>query len=316
MKKNTRRFLLLTTAAVGSIYAFNRFIAETSASKKLLTDGNGSYYNWKFGKVFYTKKGNGTPLLLIHDTDVSSSSFEWYKLIKKLEKNHTVYTIDLIGCGRSDKPALTYTNYLYVQLIVSFVHDVIGTSTDVIASQYSSTFTLMANQLDTELFDHIILINPPSIKNVQGTITTANKIMKDIMELPLIGTFVYNLTHKRSDIDTAFRQRYYKKPQLILGKLEDIYYEAAHSNDGNGKYLYASQISNYMNVHMDHVIRKLEKPVHMVASQDLKSNISTMDSYRHLNSSIEIHYLSGCKLLPQLEIPEKLLSAVNAILDK
>lgn len=316
MKKNTRRFLLLTTAAVGSIYAFNRFIAETSASKKLLTDGNGSYYNWKFGKVFYTKKGNGTPLLLIHDTDVSSSSFEWYKLIKKLEKNHTVYTIDLIGCGRSDKPALTYTNYLYVQLIVSFVHDVIGTSTDVIASQYSSTFTLMANQLDAELFDHIILINPPSIKNVQGTITTANKIMKDIMELPLIGTFVYNLTHKRSDIDTAFRQRYYKKPQLILGKLEDIYYEAAHSNNGNGKYLYASQISNYMNVHMDHVIRKLEKPVHMVASQDLKSNISTMDSYRHLNSSIEIHYLSGCKLLPQLEIPEKLLSTVNAILDK
>ena len=316
MKKNTRRFLLLTTAAVGSIYAFNRFIAETSASKKLLTDGNGSYYNWKFGKVFYTKKGNGTPLLLIHDTDVSSSSFEWYKLIKKLEKNHTVYTIDLIGCGRSDKPALTYTNYLYVQLIVSFVHDVIGTSTDVIASQYSSTFTLMANQLDAELFDHIILINPPSIKNVQGTITTANKIMKDIMELPLIGTFVYNLTHKRSDIDTAFRKRYYKKPQLILGKLEDIYYEAAHSNNGNGKYLYASQISNYMNVHMDHVIRKLEKPVHMVASQDLKSNISTMDSYRHLNSSIEIHYLSGCKLLPQLEIPEKLLSAVNAILDK
>ncbi len=316
MKKNTRRFLLLTTAAVGSIYAFNRFIAETSASKKLLTDGNGSYYNWKFGKVFYTKKGSGTPLLLIHDTDVSSSSFEWYKLIKKLEKNHTVYTIDLIGCGRSDKPALTYTNYLYVQLIVSFVHDVIGSSTDVIASQYSSTFTLMANQLDTELFDHIILINPPSIKNVQGTITTANKIMKDIMELPLIGTFVYNLTHKRSDIDTAFRQRYYKKPQLILGKLEDIYYEAAHSNNGNGKYLYASQISNYMNVHMDHVIRKLEKPVHMVASQDLKSNISTMDSYRHLNSSIEIHYLSGCKLLPQLEIPEKLLSAVNAILDK
>lgn len=316
MKKNTRRFLLLTTAAVGSIYAFNRFIAETSASKKLLTDGNGSYYNWKFGKVFYTKKGNGTPLLLIHDTDVSSSSFEWYKLIKKLEKNHTVYTIDLIGCGRSDKPALTYTNYLYVQLIISFVHDVIGTSTDVIASQYSSTFTLMANQLDAELFDHIILINPPSIKNVQGTITTANKIMKDIMELPLIGTFVYNLTHKRSDIDTAFRQRYYKKPQLILGKLEDIYYEAAHSNNGNGKYLYASQISNYMNVHMDHVIRKLEKPVHMVASQDLKSNISTMDSYRHLNSSIEIHYLSGCKLLPQLEVPEKLLSAVNAILDK
>ena len=52
----------------------------------------------------------GTPVLLIHDLSPLSSSYEWCRYAKKLEKQHTVYTIDLLGCGRSEKPYLTYTN--------------------------------------------------------------------------------------------------------------------------------------------------------------------------------------------------------------
>lgn len=54
--------------------------------------------------------------------------------MKKLEKHYTVYTIDLLGCGRSDKPYLTYTNYLYVQLLTDFIHDVIGERPDVVTT--------------------------------------------------------------------------------------------------------------------------------------------------------------------------------------
>ena len=31
----------------------------------------------------------------------ASSSVEWHKITKKLAKKYTVYTIDLLGCGRS-----------------------------------------------------------------------------------------------------------------------------------------------------------------------------------------------------------------------
>ena len=55
-------------------------------------------------------------------------------------KDHTVYTIDLLGFGRSEKPNLTYTNYLYVQLVTDFIQNIIGEKTDIIASNESISF--------------------------------------------------------------------------------------------------------------------------------------------------------------------------------
>ena len=49
------------------------------------------------------KFGSGKPLLLIHDLDPSSSAYEWNQLEQQLAKDFTVYSIDLPGCGRSDK---------------------------------------------------------------------------------------------------------------------------------------------------------------------------------------------------------------------
>ena len=80
----------------------------------------------------------------VHDLTVYSSAYEWNKIIDKLAENHTVYALDLLGCGRSEKPKITYTNYLYVQLISDFIKNVIHEKTDVVASGFSSSFTLLA----------------------------------------------------------------------------------------------------------------------------------------------------------------------------
>ena len=194
MKKSTKTILIIATAAA-SMYAYNRYIEEKSISKNLLNDDKGTYYNWKLGKVYYTKEGQGTPILLIHDLQPSSSSYEWKKIIHKLKKNHTVYSLDLLGCGRSDKPEIEYTNYMYVQLISSFVKEVIKGKTDIIVSNQSSSFIIMANQMDKELFRQIILINPVSIKKTQMIPDQVSKIKKTIINLPVIGTFIYNITN-------------------------------------------------------------------------------------------------------------------------
>ena len=121
MKKSTKCILFTLGVSVATIYAYNKFVEETASQKNLLSDKDGQYYSWKYGNIFYTKTGSGSPLMLIHDTDASASSAEWNKVLHRLTKNHTVYTIDLLGCGRSDKPALEYTNYLYVQMIQAFM---------------------------------------------------------------------------------------------------------------------------------------------------------------------------------------------------
>ena len=94
--------------------------------KNALKVDNGHYYKWKEGNIFYTKTGTGEPILLIHDTDSGASGEEWAKVAKKLAKNNTVYTIDLLGCGRWTSLPSNIQDYMYVQIITAFVNDVIG----------------------------------------------------------------------------------------------------------------------------------------------------------------------------------------------
>ncbi len=316
MKKGIKYFFIITTTAISAIYAYNQYIAKKSIKKNLLSDEITSNYEWKFGNISYTKKGTGKPVLLIHDTNPSSSSAEWYQVRKKLEKDHTVYTLDLIGCGRSDKPALIYTNYLYVQLISSFIKEVIGEATDVVTTNLSTSFVIMANHIDSTLFHKIILINPCSLSKLSEIPDDKSKFTKKLFNFPLIGTFVYNLIMNPKKINHDFHEQYYYRPQLISSKLEDIYYESAHLGKTQGKYLYASISGKYINNNISHALKALKKPVYILQSRSIKNSTQLVDEYTQLSSKIETIILSNCNLLPQLEIPDKLYSCLNSILNK
>lgn len=79
-----------------------------------------------FWRNFLYKKGSGSPVLLIHDMLPGACGYEWNRIEEELAMEHTVYTIDLLGCGRSEKPGMTYTNFVYVQVICDFIRNVIG----------------------------------------------------------------------------------------------------------------------------------------------------------------------------------------------
>ena len=311
MKKSTKRMLFITGAAITAIYVYNKFVSCTATKKQLLSRENGENFSWKHGNIFYTKKGTGSPLLLIHDADPTSSSAEWGKIIHKLEKKHTVYAIDLLGCGRSDKPGIEYTNYLYVQLLQSFIKEVIGEKTSVVATNMSASFVIMANHMDDSLFNKMILINPVSLKQLTILPDQLSKVKKTLVELPFIGTFIYNLLTNPMKIDEAFRTKYYHKPQLISSTLEDTYYEAAHTNESNGRFLYSSMLGNYLNNNISHALKKLTTPTRIIGSNHLKGNTHVLDDYHKLNSNLDIVRITNGSLYPQMEIPEKTTSLIN-----
>ena len=115
---------VLTTMSGAAIYFLNKTLDTAAVRKNLLASAEKESFSWQFGDIFYTKKGTGTPMLLLHDLHCASSGREWQYIEDALAQDHTVYTLDLLGCGRSDKPTITYTNFLYVQLIVTFIKQV------------------------------------------------------------------------------------------------------------------------------------------------------------------------------------------------
>ena len=97
---------VLTTMSGAAIYFLNKTLDTAAVRKNLLASAEKESFSWQFGDIFYTKKGTGTPMLLLHDLHCASSGREWQYIEDALAQDHTVYTLDLLGCGRSDKPAI------------------------------------------------------------------------------------------------------------------------------------------------------------------------------------------------------------------
>lgn len=316
MKKNIKHFVLLTAFAAGTVHLVNRFIDITAEMKNILKTENGNYYEWKNGKIFYTKRGTGSPVLLVHDLNPLSSSYEWCRFAKKLEREHTVYTIDLLGCGRSEKPYLTYTNYLYVQMITDFVHQVIKAQPAVITTGSSISFVTLAENMEKDLFERIIAINPPLPDKFNSTPDKFSTAKKTLLELPIVGTFLYNVLMHEKNIQKTFHDSYFHKPQLVSSKMLDAYYEAAHMKRSHGKYLLASIEGQYLDNAITHALKKLELPLYIIESRNSPDAVSISNSYTRLGSNIETAYISNTKLLPQLEAPDKILGIVQMLLQK
>jgi len=315
MKKNVRQFVILTTLAAGTMHILNRFVTTTAEMKNILTTAKGQFYNWRNGEIFYTKRGEGSPILLVHSLDPICSSKEWTNLIKKLEKKHTVYTIDLLGCGRSDKPFLTYTNFLYVQLITDFIKEVIGEKTDVITSNRSLSFVVLAHNNDNEIINKIIGINPPELESLKINPDKYATVRKTLLELPIIGTFVYHIFISNRNITKTFGEKFYAKPEHVSTKLIDAFYEGAHKKNSGGKYLMASIEGHYTDNSINHALEKLNIPLYLIQSRYGNNFVKKVDEYCNFNNNIEAAYVSNAKELPHLEVTDKLYEIVDMFLN-
>jgi pimeloyl-ACP methyl ester carboxylesterase len=70
--------------------------------------------------VHYFVGGHGTPLMLIHG--LGARSEDWTPEMPAYAKNgFRVYAIDLLGCGRTDRPDIAYTIGDQVELIQGFL---------------------------------------------------------------------------------------------------------------------------------------------------------------------------------------------------
>lgn len=317
MKKSRHKLLtisILFTLATGIIYIINKIIFATAVLKDLLKSNADNYYNWRLGKLYYKKKGKGTPLLLIHDLTVYSSAYEWNKVINKLAETHTVYAVDLLGCGRSEKPKLTYTNYLYVQMISDFIKNVIHEKADVVASGYSSSFVVLSCNNESELFRNLILINPPALGTLNKVPGKRSKLFKFLLEIPVFGTLVYNMRTCQSNVQLLFTEKYFYNPFSISPELIDTYYEAAHKGASNSKYLFSSIIGCYTNNSINHALKNIDQSITILNGEGEHNAEEISAAYIEINPSIESATINQAKHLPQLETPDTFVETINIYL--
>ena len=308
MKKRLETLLKLGIFAGIVMYFANKFVESSALLRKLLRIDSGYYYNWKHGSIYYTKQGHGDPLLLIHDLYPSSSSAEWNEVIEELSQSHTVYAIDLPGCGRSTKPHITYVNYFFTQLLSDFVTDVIQEPTAVTATGISASFATMAAHLYPDNFTKLTFINPQSPSQLATIPANTAKFTKSIMDCPILGTFLYYIFCSENEIEYNFTEEYFYNPFLVSSKIIHTYYESAHWNQGSGRFLLSSLHGNYINTNVNLAFSNLAQDTQLIFGKELANAENIAASYQKLNPVIKVSYISKAKMLPHLEAPAKFLS--------
>jgi len=300
MKNLVKTLVALGVVTAGTIYLVNHYIQKNAEAEDVEKPERESF-PFTYGEVHYEVMGEGEPLLLLHETDCASSVAEWRSVMPLLAENNKVYALDLPGCGFSQRKKLHYTNFFYVELLQEFIQKVIGERTDVIATGYSGSICLLADAYNSELLNHITMVSPRPLEDFGEEPDTKDRLMADLLLVPIVGTAIYNYIHRKSAIKQVFQELYFDWSSDVPEETWKEYYLSAHRNKNTGKYLLRSFWRGYLNVNLIPVLSKERENVALIYGD---AGEAIAEEYLKYHPDLRCVHFGDTGMLPQLEFPE------------
>ncbi len=296
MHKLLRR-ALWTGALVGAPALANAMIAARAGTPTTPLPGDIGYYEWTYGRVTYYRMGTGTPLLLVHHPSVGGSAWEWRKVFPALAESFTVYAVDLLGCGLSDRPALPYTGPLLADLVHDFLEDVVGQAASAIGSGLGAAYLVNVAVRRPQFLDRLVLVNPV------GSVVMGSALLEEAARLamaaPVVGETVYNALTRRAALAQALARVYFD-PRAVTPELIDTTYTLAHQP--GSRYAGGAYLTGGLDCPMRLAFADLTQPVMLVWSRDA-THTPAADAadlvYRQPKARVEI--MERCGLVPHDE---------------
>lgn len=297
-----RKVLLSGGALIGAAAAYNAFARKDVDKLANLIGGEEGGFEWRGRRISFTKRGSGPPILLIHGIHAAAWSYEWHDNVDDLARGNTVYTIDLLGFGRSDRPAIRYSARLYISLISDFVHQVIGQPCVLVATSLSGAYAIVLGARDPERFPAIALIAPTGLVRLNKQAGVTSEAGRLAVETPIVGTAMFNaLVSKRSL--RYYLEKTYADNSIVTGDLVDIYYWTAHQR--GARHAPAAFLSGHLNIDVRHALRRLTQPTLLVWGEEgSAAPIEEYRGFRAIKPDMEMAVLTPAGDLPHDERPD------------
>jgi pimeloyl-ACP methyl ester carboxylesterase len=296
---------LVLSGTLGTLAAVNKFTESQAGELDTMLTGEERRYPWKYGDLFYQVKGdrNAKPLLLIHAISPGASSYQWRKNVDALAGQFRVYTVDLLGFGLSDRPAIDYTAEDYADLISDFVREVIHKPTIVVAHGLSCAYVIADAYRHPEFFERLVLVAPRETL-LQETAPGLDKTaLKFALRIPILGQSIYNLLTARWAIRNYYDRKNYSNPGLVTEALVEYVFTSAHQS--NARFSIASLFGNSLEMDVREQLAHLQVPMITIWGRDEEAALETSDAFKRVNSRIETRILDNCNQQPQDEQASK-----------
>lgn len=274
--------------------------------------GEEETFDWRGHRVAYSRLGAGRPLVLVHGIYAGAWAVEWQAVAPRLAEHFTVYAIDLLGFGRSDRPALKYTAPLYQQLVADFVARVVGEPAALVAGSLSAAHALVLAARDAERFPAVVLSVPTGIAQLRDQPTMTADALRLLVETPVVGTAMYNALVTKGAI-RHFLEPLFARRDLATDELVEAYHASAHQP--GAKHALAAFVSGQLNADVRPALRRLLQPALVVwGAQARQTPVEQAHGFRVLKPDLRLEVLARCGDLPHVEQPAQFATLVEDFL--
>ncbi|QLE57907.1 alpha/beta fold hydrolase [Nostoc sp. TCL26-01] len=191
--------------------------------------GNQRDWVWRGWQTRYTyirasqNCSENTPLILLHGFGASIG--HWRHNLEILGKSHTVYALDMLGFGGSEKAPANYSIELWVEQVYDFWRAFIGQPVVLIGNSNGSLISLAAAAAHPDMVKGIVMMSlpDPSLEQemIPPLLRPVVKTIKNIVASPLFLKPVFYFV-RRPSILRRWAGLAYANPDAITDELIEI----------------------------------------------------------------------------------------------
>jgi pimeloyl-ACP methyl ester carboxylesterase len=295
-----RKILLFSgSALLGAAAAYNVYARHGVDRLPNLIGGEEGGWSWRGWRIAWTKRGSGPAVLLIHGIHAAAWSYEWRHIVDYLARDFTVYTIDLLGFGRSDRPAIRYSARLYIALISDFVTQVIGGPCSLVATSLSAAYAIILGARDPHRFPALAFIAPTGLTRLNDSPGVRGDAQRLAIDTPILGTGAFNALVSRHSL-RRYLEDVYASNALVTEEMIDVYYDTAHQN--GARHAPAAFIAGHLNIDVRRALRRLLQPALLFWGEEAQlAPVEEIRGFRTLKPDFDVHILSPAGDLPHDE---------------
>jgi len=308
-----RKAAVVGGATLGAAALYNAAANRIHGPSENPLGGEEGEILWRGHRVAYTRHGSGSPVMLVHGIHAGASSLEWRHTVPALAERHTVVALDLLGFGRSDRPALRYTPGLYQALLGDVVARVVREPCTVVASGLSAALLIALAARDPRLLAALVLVAPTGVAH-ERTSDTGSATARMLLHAPIVGNTVYNGITSPVSMRRQL-ERMYADDRLVTPELVEQYVRAARQP--GGKHAFAAYMSGKLAVDVRAALRRVRQPTLLLWGNLARQNsVENAHAFRVLKRDLEWTLIQEAGDLPHDERPTEVNAALRSFVER
>ncbi|MFN7357631.1 MAG: alpha/beta fold hydrolase [Pseudanabaena sp.] len=272
----------------------------------------GQYWLWRDQKIYFVKAGASSqrpPLLLVHGFGASTD--HWRKNISDLSQDFEVYAIDLLGFGRSQKPAWQYSGDLWRDQLHDFISAQIQRPTIIAGNSLGGYASLCVAADHPQSVAGVVLLNsagpftdtsPLGAQKVNPVQKAISKTLQGVLRQPWANQLLFAFVRQKSRIRSTLQKVYLDQSAVTDQLVEEIY---RPSCDEGAAQVFASVFSTPQGKKVDQLLTSMTCPLLVIWGEGdpwMNSRVRGA-KFREFYPSLTEHYINAGHC-PHDECPE------------